>query len=450
LRLSLRARLTAAFALGTVVVLAALGAFLFEQVGRDLLASIDQGLRSRAQVIAAGVGQGSFADGSGRSAGPPESFAQVLDPSRASPIVESSPAVGTSPVVPAASLSRITAPTFLQRQVAGIGGPVRVIVVPTREAGRTLYVVAGATLAHRDEALRAFVLRFALGAPIAVVVASFAGWLVAGRALRPVERIRSEAAAISASEPDRRLPIPTGDRDLQRLATTLNEMLARLQHSLARERRIVDDASHELRTPLAVLKGELDVARTRPRSRDELEAIVARASSETDRLARLANDLLVLARSSGGRVPVRLREVPLSEAVTAACRALEPRFEAAGVGLTTTSVDDIVRIDPERLRQALENLLDNALRHTPPGGCVRVTGRRCGAEAVLTVEDSGRGFPEGFEARAFEPFARADRGSEGTGLGLAIVRAVAEAHGGRATAENLPTGGARVILTLRS
>jgi two-component system OmpR family sensor kinase len=450
MRFPLRVRLTITFAVATAVVLIALGGFLYEQVGRDLLSSIDTGLRSRAQLIAAGVGQGAFADEPGGLTSPQQSFAQVIDPLGVPPVLESSPTVSGAPLVPASVLSRIHAPAFLDRIVPGIDGPVRLLVVPVHEAAIRVDVVAGATLAQRSRALRAFLVRFALGAPVAVAVASAAGWLVAGQALRPVDRIRSEAAAISSTEPDRRLPVPDGDRDLARLSITLNEMLGRLQESLTRERRLVDDASHELRTPLAVLKGELDVALSRGRSREELETTLRRAASETDRLVGLANDLLVLARTEGGRMPVRRAEVALSEAVHDAIRTFEPRFRAKGVRLRSDAVDDVVRIDRARLRQAVENLLDNALRHTPRGGHVDVAAVHTGGEAIVCIEDSGAGFPEDFVQRAFEPFARADRGSDGTGLGLAIVRAVAEAHAGQATAENIPGGGARVRLTLRA
>src|SRR5439155_1173537 len=136
-----------------------------------------------------------------------------------------------------------------------------------------------------------------------------AGWIVIGSALGPVERMRQEAAAISASEPERRLPVPSSGDELARLGTTLNAMLDRLQDALERERRFVDDASHELRTPLSILKMELDLALARARTPEELESALTNAAEETDRLVRLAQDLLVLARLEGGRVLVHRAEV---------------------------------------------------------------------------------------------------------------------------------------------
>jgi two-component system, OmpR family, sensor kinase len=446
--LPLRIRLTLTFALGMAVVLGALGWYLHASIGRDLLDSIDMGLRSRTQVILSVMDQGSVPGNSGELIDPDESFAQVLDPTASPPIVDSSPAVAHAPMVPISDLPRFSGPTFQNRRVTGVEDPARLLVVPVTSAGHTQYVVAGATLSDRQEALDGLLAELAIGAPLALVVTSYAGWVVAGLALRPVERIRAEAAAISASEPERRLPVPPGNDELARLASTLNVMLDRLQEALSRERRIVDDASHELRTPLTILKGELELALARARTADELEAALRRASAETDRLARLADDLLVLARADGGRVPLSHTDVSLASLVQESCEAMRPRARDAGVSLDASAPDDIIRIDPVRLRQAISNLIDNALRHTSPGGRIQVIGERDDGQVRIVVEDPGTGFSPSVLRRAFEPFARGD--GDGAGLGLAIVRAVAQSHGGDATAENLPGGGARVTLTLPS
>ena len=183
--------------------------------------------------------------------------------------------------------------------------------------------------------------------------------------------MRVEAAAISASEPERRLPVPAGDDELVRLATTLNEMLGRLQESLARERRFVDDAAHELRTPLAILNGELELALSRPRTAGELEATIRRASAESDRLARLAEDLLVLARAQEGRLPVHREDVSLGGSWRCVRRG-RASASAAGVTITTDAGDRRANVDRVRVRQAVENLLDNAIRHSPAGAGLRV------------------------------------------------------------------------------
>jgi signal transduction histidine kinase len=226
-------------------------------------------------------------------------------------------------------------------------------------------------------------------------------------------------------------------------------MLDRLQEAMARERRFVDDASHELRTPLGVLKAELDVALSRARTPEELEEALRRASGETDRLAALADDLLVLARAEGGRLPVRRADTSLSGIVDDACRARARSAEAAAVAFEVDVPTRPVRIDAVRCRQAIDNLLDNAIRHSPPGGVVRIEAEHVEHHLRILVVDEGPGFPPAFLDRAFQPFARADRDHDGAGLGLAIARAVAEGHGGTATAGNPPGGGARVELTFR-
>jgi signal transduction histidine kinase len=257
-----------------------------------------------------------------------------------------------------------------------------------------------------------------------------------------------EAAAISASEPDRRLPVPAAEDELARLARTLNEMLARLQEALARERRFVDDASHELRTPLGILKGELELALTRSRTAEELEAAIRRASSEADRLARLAEDLLVLARSEGGTLPVHRERVALATVVGDACDGRRALADERGVSIVVEAGEASAHLDPVRLRQAVENLVDNAIRHSPQGSDVHVTAGREDGRAWVRVEDEGPGFTPEMLKVAFEPFAGGT--ADGAGLGLAIVRTVAGSHGGDAVAENRPGGGASVTITLRT
>ncbi len=453
MRLPLRLRITLAFACGMAVVLAALGAFLYLRLASELLGSIDMGLRSRAEVIVAGLGGNAadFNDAPGGLIDPDEAFAQVIDPTRPSPIIDSSERVAAAPLVPLAQLRTIGEPTFLDRRAAGIDDVARLLVVPVDDASGQRFVVVGAILSDRHEALQRLLVLFGIGGPAALALTSLAGWVLAGAALRPVERMRQEAAAISASEPERRLPIPgTGD-ELARLATTLNAMLERLQGSMERERSFVDDASHELRTPLGVLKGELDLALTRPRTSEEMHATLRRASDEANRLSRLAEDLLVLSRSENGRLPVRREDVVLGDVLEDACRDHRERARAAGVKLSVAASDDRVRLDPVRLRQAVENLLDNALRHVRSGGTIEVEAGVDDRGIHVSVRDSGPGFPPDFLPHAFEPFARADAddpAATGAGLGLAIVRAVAGSHGGSATAENLPGGGARIEIVL--
>jgi two-component system OmpR family sensor kinase len=449
MRVPLRLRLTLAFAVAMAVVLTALGTFLYVRLGSELLRSIDTGLRPRAEAIVAGLegGQSGFNDPPNELIDPDEAFAQVLDLASPGSIVDSSPGVAGDSLVPEAQLRLVGEPTFLSRRVPGLDDEARLLVVPIE--GR--FVVVGAILSDRQEALDRLLVLFGVAGPFALIFTSVAGWALAGAALRPVERMRREAATISVSEPERRLAVPDTGDELARLATTLNEMLERLQESFGRERRFVDDASHELRTPLGILKAELDLALSRSRSRQEMQDTLRRASDETNRLTRLAQDLLVLSRARGGQIPVHREQVDLREVLEEACRDHRERARAAEVDLTVRAPEGRVRLDRARLRQAVENLVDNSLRHVSPGGSIEIAARVDDTGASVSVRDSGPGFPPAFLARAFEPFARSegDAGDPtGAGLGLAIVRAVAEAHGGSAVAENPTGGGALVTLLL--
>ena len=230
-------------------------------------------------------------------------------------------------------------------------------------------------------------------------------------------------------------------------AATLRPVLARLEAGLERERRFVAEASHELRTPLSLLKAELELALRRPRSPEEQHAALASAAEETDRLVRLAEDLLVLARADEGELRLRREPISTRELLEAVAR----RFAATGrevevdapAGLTVSG-------DRLRLEQALGNLVDNALRYG--SGTVRLVARQDDAGVVLSVADEGEGFPAAFLPHAFERFTRAEvgRARGAAGLGLALVEAIARAHGGRATAGNPPGGGGVVTLFLPS
>jgi two-component system OmpR family sensor kinase len=447
--LPIRARLTLVSGVLMAALLLAVGAFVYLRFRADLLEAVDAGLRSRAELLRERSATDPLPQGGGL-AEPDDAFAQVL--SSDARVLASSPGLGSGALLPPGSISGLEAPRFFDVEVRTAEEPVqaRLLAAP---AGDDLVVVVGASLDDQQEALARLLALLGLGGPVAVALASGVGWVVAGAALRPVERMRSEAEAVSASEPGRRLPVPRTGDELVRLGETLNVMLGRLEAAVERERRFVGDAGHELRTPLANLKAELELALRRSRTSEELVGSLRSAAEETDRLSRLAEDLLVLARAEGGRLPVRREELDLAALVRAAMDASSGRASDRGVSLEARLQGGLAaRVDPQRIRQAVENLLDNALRHTPRDGRVTVELVSEDGDLSITVEDTGNGFPASFLPEAFEPFARADpsraRGDGGAGLGLAIVRAVAEAHGGSVEARNRPEGGAIVILRI--
>jgi two-component system OmpR family sensor kinase len=447
--LPIRLRLTLVFAVLMTAVLVVSGGFLYLRLRADLLEAVDAGLSSRAESVLASLeaSGGPAEEGTGLIE-PDEAFAQVLGPG--GQVVDSSRGLAAGPMVPVDEVAGLARPRFIDATVRTIEEPVaaRVLAVPTSDA-RVLLV--GASLEDQQAALARLVILLSVGGPMALALATGVGWVVAGAALRPVDRMRAEAAAISASEPGRRLPV-SGTRDeIARLGETLNEMLERLEQAHARERRFVDEASHELRTPLANLRTELDLALRRSRTAEELESAVRSAAEETEKLARLAEDLLVLARADRGRLPVRREPVDLAPLVGEVAEAFAGRAAAGRVNIETLAPDGLrANLDPLRVRQAIGNLIDNALDHTPPGGWVTVEVADVGGVLSIEVWDTGPGFPAAFLPRAFEPFARPDasrtRADGGAGLGLAIVRAVAEAHGGSVEAGNRPEGGAVVVL----
>ena len=305
--------------------------------------------------------------------------------------------------------------------------------------------------------LAGLVAAFAVGGPLAIVIASLLGYGLAAGALRPVEAMRRRATEMSLEEGQERLPLPAARDEIHALGQTLNQMLDRLRVSFERERQFVADASHELRTPVAVVKAELEAALRAddlgPSARESLVAAV----EECDRLAQLAEDLLVLARSAGGPVPVRPEPIAAQELLESVRRRFADRAAERGSEIRTDAPAGLVlEVDPLRLRQALGNLVDNALRHGE-GEVVLPAGRN-GAIDELEVSDPGAGFGELGES-AFERFVRGEgaRTGGGAGLGLAIVRAVAEAHGGSAAAAgrsavrlSLPVSGSSQPVVVRS
>jgi signal transduction histidine kinase len=359
-----------------------------------------------------------------------------------------------------AATATVHGPEFITTRVRGVDDPARLLAVPSRGGGPDLVVVVGATLGDRNDALGRLLLELLIAGPVALALVSWGGWALAGAALRPVEGMRREAAAISLAEPERRLAVPPTGDELAGLADTLNAMLDRLQESVQREQRFLDAAGHELRTPLGVLRMELDLALARARTREELAAALRNASEETDRLVRLAEDLLVASRASGGRLPLHRSETEVDELLHRTAAATGARAAAAGVGIGVECDDGLAAtLDPERIRQALDDLLDNAIRHTPRDGAITLSAERQDGRLLLSVRDTGPGFsPEALRddgsgadsADAADGLFGGDRRgtSDGHGLGLSIVRTIARAHGGTLRIDNPQGGGARATIDL--
>jgi len=432
------------------VVIMGLSAFVYIRTGADLLDTVDAGLRSRAELLVTDLQHHDRApvDVEPTLIENDEVFAQIADDT--GQIIQSSPQISRWRLLPPRVIRSLRAPGLHDRKVPGIDNVARVLAVPAHTPHGPLVVMVGASLQDRRDALLRLEWTLAIAGSAALALISGGAWLALAGALRPVERMRTQAAAISATDAHRRLHLASGNDEISMLGTTLNQMLDRIQESVDRERRFVDRASHELRTPLAVQRMELDVALAGPQTVYELRAALRGVSEENAHLSRLTEDLLALSRARGAALPIRRVETSLPELLADARRRNLTR--AGEVSMTFTAAQAEARIDPVWFRQAIDNLIDNALRHTPAGGHVDISARRQDGTTLLVVDDTGPGFTMAPAGTVFEPFAPTGRRQESkqtsAGLGLAVVRTIAEAHGGRVSAENRPQGGARVTMTL--
>lgn len=448
-RLPIRLRVTLVFASVMAIVLAGLGLFLYLRLGTTLDHTIEESLRSRAGDVAALVDQADSGLAQSKRSTlteQGENLAQIVD--RSGRIVDSTPALRDRPLLSDDQLRRALRGTLLVTTSDGENAA-RLLATPVNAQDQQLVVIVGTPLEDRDDAVRNLGGLLLIGGPVALLLAALAGFGALTAALRPVESMRRRAAAIHDAAPGQRLPVPASDDEIARLGDTLNAMLGRLEAAFARERTFVSDASHELRTPLAILKAELELALRGGRTVTELEDALRSAAEETDRLVQLAEDLLVIARSDQGRLPIRHSEVEAEQLLDVVRERFARRAADQQTTITVAAPHGIDLVaDPMRLEQAIGNLVDNALRHG--GKRIELDAHRRGDLIEMHVRDDGPGFPDGFTDTAFERFTRADsaRGRGGAGLGLAIVAAIAQAHGGTAVARNGPGGGAEVTLTL--
>ncbi len=443
-RLPIRWRLTLAFTVVMAIVLGTVGTFVYLRLEDGLDSSIDSGLHARASDLASLVQQvrepGTAPErlALGRGAGE----VQVLAPSGR--ILGGSPGNEAHSLLTTAELQRARTTTFLVSR----GERERLLARPAGDATDRVVIVVGDSLEQREHAMNTLTGALLVGGPLTLLLAAVAGYGLAAGALRPVEGMRRRARTISADRPSARLPLPPAEDEVRRLGETLNDMLGRLEAGLRRERAFVADAGHELRTPLAILKMELELAMRGGATVEDLQAALRSAAEETDRLAQLADDLLVLARADDGELPVRLEQLRAAALLEAIAGRFSVRAATLGRELHVEPCGELEFDGDElRLEQALGNLVDNALRYGDGTVHLRAAARTGSVE--LHVADEGRGFDEGLLPRAFERFTRADaaRSRGGTGLGLAIVDTIARAHGGRASATNTGAG-ADVWITL--
>lgn len=419
-----------------VLVLAA--AFVYVRVGDDLSSSIDDALRTRVDDLARQLqvaGPDDVGLGDARAEGAEDVLSEVLRSGGS--VVASSEALGTTSVLSAEQLARARRGLtyFDAGGVYGIDGEARLLARPVETADGQFVVVTGASTGDRDETLAGLARTFAIGAPIALLLASVLGYGLATLALRPVEAMSAGAARITLERSGERLPLPAADDEIGRLGRTLNEMLGRIEASIERERAFVADAGHELRTPIAILRSELELGLRPDRDREEAREAMRSAIEEAGRLQRLAEDLLALARSDAAQLPIEIRPVAVAGLLARTRERFAGRAASEHRAIEVEADPELTwALDPARIETVLGNLVENGLGHG--AGTVLLEATRDDGDLAIAVSDRGAGFPPGFADHAFDRFARAEAGrtSSGTGLGLAIVRAVIEAHGGTVSA----------------
>jgi hypothetical protein len=456
----IRLKIAVLSTVGTLVLLAGAGLLFVTTLRSGLENSLDNSLRSRADELTSQLN----ADVSLRAPASTarlrlaeSSYGQLI--SADDTVLDATSEVPKSPLLTPDQIRQVgTGSRFFDVRVNESGGGHQQLRVLGSALGADGDVVAVSISRDVvDEAVERAGKQLLILGTVVILIAGAGAWLLARGALSPVERMRAQAAELEARDAGGGLSVPTSRDEIGRLASTLNALLARLHAALERERAFVADAGHELRTPLTVLRGELELARRPGRSKADLQQTIEVAAEETERLIQLAEDLLVLARDENAAG--NGQEVfDLTHTIRDASSRIESRTAERGVRVELSAPYELlVNGEPGRIRQAIDNVLANAMRFAPADSTISLSAQRKGGWISVEIVDQGPGFPPELLPVVFERFRRADvarsrAGAEdsehpGAGLGLAIVRSIMYSHGGDATATNIgPGSGARVTL----
>jgi heavy metal sensor kinase len=441
MNLPIRARLTLWYVGLLALILIVVGAFLLLRLQTGLLAGVDQNLDDRAAEVAVDLQGGDrrfdSLNASSLRALSRGAFAAQLESSDGTVLESTDDPTGRQPMIDGDVRQRVlqNGPVHMTSRLGPERARFRVLAVPYSHRGSTDVLVVARSLVDVDESVRRLRLLLIVAVPVAVALAGAGGWVLARKALLPVGRMTSKAGVISADRLQERLAVPRSRDELGRLAATLNGMLDRIERGVQEQQRLVADASHELRTPLAVMRSEIDVWLRAPalptQAREALESV----GEEVERMSRILDNLLTLARIDEGRLDLLCAPQRLDGLVGDAVDKLRPIAQAKGITLEVGGQDAEVVADGPRFELVITNLVDNAIKYTGPGGKVRVLMWRDRHEAGVTVSDTGPGIREEALPHLFDRFYRADaarsRAAGGSGLGLAICREIVTAHGGR-------------------
>jgi heavy metal sensor kinase len=450
-------RLTFWYVLLLAVILAAFSSGIYFTLRYNLYSNLDNSLGTRAGDLLASVRyEGAVPTLSGRltsdSTTQGEQFVRAYGPSGELTFDDSAPA-GDVAIDRQAVQEALTGQT--RTRAVDVGDETfRVRTLPIQRQGQIAGVLeVGLSQGDVSDTLRTLLLILAVAYPATLILASFGGVFLAGRALSPIDNLTRLARRISAEDLGQRLDLRLPDDEIGRLAHTFNDMIGRLDWAFRRQRQFTADASHELRTPLTAMKGQIEVALSRPRDKEDYRQVLQAVNEEVDRLVRLVGSLLTLARADAGQIPIAFETVSLRHLVSGALEQVGALASQRNVELQLAPSPDVnLSADEDLLLQLLLNLLDNAVKYTPSGGQISVGWNRQDGQVEFWVRDTGTGIAPEHLPHIFDRFYRADkarsRAAGGVGLGLSICRWIAAAHGGSISVESAPGQGSTFTVRL--
>jgi heavy metal sensor kinase len=455
---SVRTRLTLWYAGVLALSLVAFALVIYYAAAKSFQERQDESLRSTAHTVAS-----AYLEEIGEVHSLTKSAEVVLVeltfPNRYVQIIDSS----AQPIASSRNLSRtaltIPPPVLDQARERNVGfvtvNELRVAVVPVSTDRDLGFAAVAEPLSVLEEGLGQLRRDFFAGVPLVLLLASLGGYFLARKSLAPIASMNTQTQRISAESLSSRLDVTNPRDELGRFATTINDLLVRLENSFNEQQRFIADASHELRTPLAILRGETEVALGKTRTVEEYQESLRLIQEEAERLSRIVEDLFILARQPI-QSPTALIKTPVSltELVKDCARAAQVLAVRKGVRLKleNDSMSIALNADEELIKRMILNLLDNAVKYTPEGGEISLVLARQNGSAEIVVRDTGIGIPEIDQPRVFERFYRVDKARSralgGAGLGLSIVRCIVEAHGGKIQIESAGHRGTTFTVSL--
>ena len=453
---SVRTRLTLWYAGVLALSLVVFAVLVYYAASRIFYERQDESLRSTAQTVASAYIQELEEEQSIEKANEVV-LAQMVFPNRYVQVTDTSGRI----VATSSNLNQggliVATKTLTEAKQRGTAFTVlnnlRTAVVPLSPNKELGFAMVAEPLGVIEEALRRLRRDFFAGVPLILVFASIGGYFLARKSLAPIALMDRQTRGITAEKLSSRLDVMNQRDELGGLATTINDLLARLESSFREQQRFVADASHELRTPLAILRGETDVALTQPRSLDEYKSSLTLIKDEAERLSRIVEDLFILARQPFEARAIKKEPMNLREIVGECARAAQVLAAQKDLHLTVDAKSPVTLTgDDELVKRLVLNLLDNAVKYTPEGGEISVKLTQQNGTALMIVSDSGIGIPQGDLPHVFDRFYRVDKARSralgGAGLGLSIADWIVKAHGGELRVQSAPGKGSEFTVEL--